>query len=568
MDEQIAMLSRTLCADLDTPISLGVYLRMKYGEWDSYLAMRPVPHNYLDNSTGALQYFKDAQAIELLRKYPDLPVRIDRKQVAIDGFYAAEMQCYRTNQRLRPFLENFGLTPLHERIFPFVDDVRKIVRKILGPLPADLRLRFGPGATFESKGHPHASRFTVADKMSMRLALTPGASDLAVYIYQSAWGRAILQANPHMSAPVFTRGNRFTTVDKDATKDRGICIEPGGNVALQLAAGRVLRSRLKRFGIDLNNGQMLHRALARSGSLAGTLATCDLSSASDTVAHGLVKLFLPEEWYDLLSSLRSPMTWMPKSKGKQGGWVRLEKFSSMGNGFTFELETLIFAAITSVASKSLIGTNVFVFGDDIIYPARASADVLAALRYFGFTPNERKSFHDGPFRESCGGDYFAGFSVRPYYLDKTLDKPSDWISAVNGLRRAADQISLDCYRRTRNRALAQLPAFIRRLRGPSALGDLVIHDKPELWQCVVRNSIRYVRVWRPVLSGVRLSVFHPAVQLATALYGSAEGERTNTLQRCLAALEDRPLPEVGYRDATLMPRNAVTGFRTGRVAFS
>lgn len=563
LHEQIVDLSRALYADLDTPVSLGVYLRQKYGEWDQFLAMRADPAHYIDTSLGADRYLRDAQAIELLRKYPSLPVRIDRKQVAIDGFYAAEKQCKRTNDFLAPFVDNYGFDATTIRLTPFVEQVKRLVSRILGPLPEDLRVRFGPGATFESKGHRHASCLTAADKMTMPLCCTQGAVDLLSFIYETKWGKAVLKRDH--SAPVLVDGNRFTTVPKDATKDRGICIEPGANVALQLAVGRVIRSRLRRFGLDLQNGQDLHRALAQVGSRSGDIATLDLSSASDTVALNLVKVLLPEDWFELLASLRSPKTLIGKR------WVVLEKFSSMGNGFTFELETLIFACLTSVASGAQIGSNVFVYGDDILYPSEKAGAVTNCLRLFGFTPNARKSFSSGPFRESCGGDFFAGFPVRPYYIDGEINDPASWISAHNGLRRASLQLGVDRFRRARNRALGNLPRDVRGIRGPVHLGDLVIHDHESRWVTIERSGIRYVKVWRPILKRVKLLNFSPDVQLAVALYGSAYGQMTNMLDIVTKGLTSEgglKEPVTVVRGAVLVPRNGVCGYRKGWVPFS
>lgn len=561
LDKQVVDMSRALYADLDTPISLGVYLRQKYGEWDQFLAMRADPAVYIDSSLGADRYLRDAQAIELLRKYPGLPAKVDRKAVAVAGFWAAEKQCYQTNKRLQVFVENYGFDATTIRLIPFVEKVKRLVAKILGPLPERLDVKFGPGAVFESKGHPFASSLTVADKMTLLPSVTPEAVDLLPYVYNTAWGRALLAFDRSCHSVV--RGNRFTTVPKDATKDRGICIEPGVNVSLQLSLGKSIRRRLKCFGIDLTNGQDLHRALAQVGSRSGEIATLDLSSASDTVALNLVRLLLPEDWFELLGALRSPRTLI---KGK---WVVLQKFSSMGNGFTFELETLLFAAITTVASGGHLGKDVFVYGDDILYPSSRAAEVTAALRYFGFTPNARKSFSSGPFRESCGGDFFLGYPVRCFYLDKEPNAPNEWISVVNGLRRASRQLGANRFDRARRRALGYLPSNVRRCRGPEVLGDLVVHDHESTWDAVERNSIRYLRVWRPILKKVKLSRFPPLIQLATALYGSADGQITN-MTRLYAGLNGGgPVqPVVLIRDAVLVPRNGVTGYRTGRVAFS
>lgn len=563
--KQLAELSRVLYADLDTPVSLGCFLRFKYGEWDQLVSMTADPRNYPDNSTGTDKFRRDYQAVELLRKCDGLPTTIDTKAVALASFWDAEKQCAQTNFRLAPFVFNFGQSRADMRVFDsFVTPVKKLIARWLGPLPDELQWRFGPGATYESKGHPFASSLTVADKMSMDIHCTSDAADLARWaIWPSAWGRGACEDGLVFK---YVRGNRFTTVRKDATKERGICIEPGANVALQLGVGRHIRTRLKRFGLDLKRGQLLHSILAMSGSLSGDIATIDLSSASDTVAYLLVKLLLPEEWFELLDSLRSPYTLI--GKGKEARWCRLEKFSSMGNGFTFELETLLFAAIAMICCPGeVLGSGVTVYGDDIIVPTQYSNDVVSALKYFGFTPNRRKTYTSGPFRESCGGEFFLGTDVTPYRIKEIPNEPSQWVGVVNGLRQRGAGWSRS--NRARRRALGFIPHPIRRLRGPVAFGDLVIHDDDvESWTTVVRSQIRYVKVYRPILRRISLDRWSPAIQLATALYGTAEGIQTNALARSIAASNGDPIPGIVVRGAYLTPRNGVSGHRMGWAAFS
>jgi len=328
---------------------------------------------------------------------------------------------------------------------------------------------------------------------------------------------------PNRSDPEVVRGNRFTTVAKDALKDRGICIEPSINVFFQLAIGREIRRKLGKVGIDLDDGQARHRQVARDASKTGALCTIDLSSASDTVSRNLVKYFLPDHWYQVLESLRSPFT---KIDGRD---CYLEKFSSMGNGFTFELETLIFLGLSVVATEAagvtpLIGENVLVFGDDIIAPSEASRGLLAILRYCGFTPNERKTFVTGVFRESCGGDFFNGTPARAHYVEEYPHDPASWISLANGLRRVAVQYydsdyELGFVRRAWFCALDAIPSDIRRLRGPVALGDAVIHDVPQHWVVKTQHWIRYVRGYVPIRKAIPLERWDEGTVLASALYG-------------------------------------------------
>lgn len=576
--EQVRKMSLALAEDLDTPRSLTVAILIRHGEWDQLANLRVDPALYLDATSQIERFRRDYQITELLRKFDGLPVVADREQVAKDGFWACEAQCKRTNDRLDKYLYAGADCSADMRILEFISDVKKLIATWLGAIPRDITPKFGPGAIFESKEHRHGRRLTLMDKLTMTPATTSDAAYFLPFFWSdTAWARG-LSDGYHDPAFTLVRGNRFTTVPKDATKDRGICIEPGLNVWLQLGVGTHLKRRLlkaarlnlgaalnlvkgdwvhyKRHGTDdsywyyqhplpsrddLDEGQRRHRERARVASVDGKDATIDLSNASDTVAWKLVKLLLPDQWFDLLDSLRSKFTLI------DGRWVRLEKFSSMGNGFTFELETLIFAAISSVASGGRVGSEVLVYGDDIIVPSSTSPAVLAALRFFGFTPNERKTFHAGVFRESCGGDYFMGENVRPYYLKELPDVPAAWIAVANGLWRASHIggcVLGRPYRRARSIALGFMPSAIRKCRGPEQLGDLVIWDSPKFWQVTVRSSIRYIRIWRPIQKTIPLRHWnrYPLAQLAGALSG---------------------VPSLGPT-----PRDAVTGYRFGRAAFS
>jgi hypothetical protein len=151
--------------------------------------------------------------------------------------------------------------------------------------------------------------------------------------------------------------------------------------------------------------------------------------ASDTLAIELVRDLLPPDWFDILWALRSP-------NGNFDGTIRpWAKFSSMGNGYTFELETIIFLALAkSVCEvKGIKHSQVSVFGDDIILPTDAFAAFSDVLRYSGFCINKEKSFTRGHFRESCGGDYFQGRDVRPFYLKRQIRSVRDLIFLRNSL---------------------------------------------------------------------------------------------------------------------------------------
>lgn len=521
-----------LCEESDTPRSLAVKLLLESEEWDQLVGLTVDPGSYRSSSA----YFRDVVVTDLLRKCEGLPTTVDKRQAAVDSFWDAEKSCYAANERLAPYLFGLSSPESNERVWEVISLARKYLSFVLGSCPDTLDGRFGPGATFGDRGR----YTTVPDKMSSHPSLTSASYGFLLQWGGTAWARACASAN---KSPKFVEGNRFTTVPKDSKKDRGIAIEPSINLFYQLGYGRVLRERLRRAGIDLQNGQDIHRRVACEASIKGHLSTIDLSSASDTVCRNLVKLLLPQRWYDSLESLRSSRTQMPGGK-----WVVLEKFSSMGNGYTFELETAIFLSIAYAVCAlgghlPKEGENLFVYGDDIIIPTAASADVLAALAFFGFTPNRRKTFVCGSFRESCGGDYFDGRPVRAFYLKELPNEPHQWIAWANGLRTVVyDHLGVD--RRDHHpirswaRILDAIPWSVRELRGPPELGDLVVHDAERTWKPHSRNGrknlgaydgrqgdgIRYFKCWRPAgYRRVEWKHFRPEVVLASALYGEGDG---------------------------------------------
>lgn len=537
---------------LATPLAQRCKALVKSGSWDDLVSIKVDPLAY-DN---AEKYFSDAAAVSFIRKCQDLPTTFDKSLVAENGFIEAERQCKRSNERLSVHFDENDLDRIGDIVQTpsgacarLIAEARKEMRKMLGRVPSDLKGRFGPGATYGDRG----LYTTVPDKMTSRPTLTPSALWWLFPWSSTAWAKACANDGREIEC---VRGNRFTTVPKDCTKDRGIAVEPGVNVFYQLAVGKAMRRALKhRVNIDLVQGQSIHRRVACEASTHGCYATLDLSNASDTVSSSLVKLLVPHDWWEVLDSLRSPFTLF---KGK---WVKLEKFSSMGNGFTFELETAIYLAIIlAVRNLRAIeeplegllkpGTDIWVYGDDIIIPTDLASDVVSALTYCGFSINKEKSFTKGDFRESCGGDYFKGVDVRPFFMKEYPNEPQEWITIANGIRRMATSNSSFCAARRDLIdpwfvALDSIPTHIRRLRGPEELGDLVIHDERERWQIRRRGNLDYIAAFRPAqFRVIGWANWKPDVVLATALYGTGDGRRGIT------------------------PRNAVLGYKVGWVPYS
>jgi len=576
-DKLLHEVALRLFEGLAGPRALKAAEMLRAGDYDGLASCKIDPRHY----SFAESYWRDAMAISFLRKCEDLDTSVDRKVVAEETFLACERECLRTNQRLFPYLNPSLYGDAEEGVTRFLARARKEIGAILGRCPDThwtyntreggedfvVKGRFGPGATYGDRG----LLTTIPDKMSSRPTITPDAKFFQIPWMDTLWAKACKSSGRKVE---YVPGNRFTTVPKDCLKNRGIAVEPSLNLFYQLGYGRVIRHRLLKGGIDLPRGQDIHRVKAREASIMGHLATLDLSNASDTVSRILVKLLLPLDWFDVLNQLRSKKTEF------RGGWHVLEKFSSMGNGFTFELETLIFLGLILALSDPPqgerpvleAGVNVFVFGDDIIVPTEYSKDVVRCLSFFGMSVNESKSFVDGPFRESCGGDYFQGVDVRPFFLGEFPSEPQQLISLANGLRLACKGLPSrsNAIRHAWDSVVSAIPSRIRRCRGPEGLGDLCLHDDESRWRFRWRSGIRHFDVYQPLHRKVRWNNWKREVVLASAIYGQSSGENW----RLPHPGEKGAYDSAGYlsrerRDSSgVIPRGPASGYKIGQAAWS
>lgn len=420
------------------------------------------PGLYLNNAVLANMFSKVSLSLD----------GIDPVKKALSRWNEAEMLCTQANNRIRHFRQ-FDHTnrPLPNRL-----DVHQVFhlarRKICDWLseyePDDFleHTRHGPGGTGGDYGSALKRPYTLPFfKFTSLAGVTQGAYFYYIRaIAQSdAWIRAIAQSHcssntePNLSAMSYenrvqladtvvgiARGSSLGFVPKNFLTHRSVCSEPGGNIYCQLGVGAILRKALKRAGCDLSS-QKRNQDLAEAGSVCWRddtrykVATLDMLMASDCLCVELVKELFEPKWFELMDSLRCRET---KYKGV---WHRLEKFSSMGNGFTFELETMVFLALSQAVSD-LNGTSQYyadtfgprytygelsVYGDDIIVPQTCVDQLVLVLKYTGFRTNVDKSFVDGPFRESCGKDFFHGHPVRTAYFEGDLSQTKDVIKLLN-----------------------------------------------------------------------------------------------------------------------------------------
>jgi hypothetical protein len=376
--------------------------------------------------------FRAAHQIKaLFSKNLDLDLGLNPLKAAVEAAIAAELQCGRVNEYFGQLCPLGGVTQV-------ISLARRKIRSVLGKVPTldSLRFRFGPGASTTIKRSAACFENKLAGPLVCSEDMLPVVGEVlklfplwARHHAGPTWGPVSLCGDEDLevggSCSVVVDTASLIFVAKNAKTHRPICVEPALNGFVQLGIGRYLKERLRIHAKQDLGDQTRNQQLARAGSVTGRLATIDLSSASDTLACSVVFDLLPEEWADLLASFRTGvMTYA-------GHKYELEKFSSMGNGYTFELESLIFWALAS-ASTALSGEDqdlVSVYGDDIIVPVKAVDLLIASLTWCGFNLNRSKSFWTGEFRESCGADWLAGEPVRPVFKKDRLSP--QWLNVFH-----------------------------------------------------------------------------------------------------------------------------------------
>lgn len=429
-----------LCKAIDTPISLGAWLRFQYNQL-ALAEMEIRAKDYLSSSRFELDY----SVVCFLSKYKELKTGVDLEKEALQRFTTSEEACLESNRRIRESRKK-GIDPF---ISSVLFQAKRKIAKLLGPFDLSKytdRYGWGPGATDDMR---RRSAFADLKLCQLPISVTPKALP---YIRRAIgldlhWSSVILEVDvndlqgPFCFLPhVFniTEECVIDTVPKNAKTHRVIAKEPRANGFLQKGFGSYIRSRLKRVGIDLDS-QVANQEGAKH-AYWDALATLDLKAASDSMPIELVYELLPWDWAQALDDVRSP-----KGKLPDGRTITLQKFSSMGNGFTFELETLIFWAISSsVIHQKNHGTVCLVYGDDIIVDSSNAEDVIRCLAFCGFQTNKEKSFTEGAFYESCGKHFFEGRDVTPVYQKNPIASELEMVRCGNRIIRLAGRLRVGC----------------------------------------------------------------------------------------------------------------------------
>jgi hypothetical protein len=412
----------------------------------------------------------EALSKSLTKKWEETNPEAERKALA--AFQAANAKCKDFRVTPTSWFDDLVIGECQSILYDWFSDEYDGALPGFGPYEISRGLLPGPGASLGAVGDDFYLKLFCSDLTATDPQL------ISLY-------RSYISSNPLWSgaedARRLVRGERIVSgsslsfVPKNVDISRTICTEPSVNMLFQKALGSIFERILARrvdihiskkregesnsvaesplehvkFGdryrmVALNRRKYLtqpdlNKELCRIGSLDDSsegYCTIDLKSASDSISLGLCKLLLPPFVMRWLERTRSQTVTLPSGESEE-----LFMVSSMGNGFTFPLQTMIFASIVRSVYK-LTGTpirrggakNFGVFGDDIIVTKRNYDLVVRALTLFGFTVNTEKSYSEGWFRESCGADYYKGTDVRGVYV-KGLRTEANIYSSINRLNR-------------------------------------------------------------------------------------------------------------------------------------
>jgi len=415
------------------PRFLSGFLRLIFDQHTGVLLQRP--------NTEAV---RSVRQITCLLKKVELPCTPEREKAAVQKYLDVECEL-RDRLLLSEWTEDDLLEFSRMAILVFGDELADVDRKVF---EGDLFPKHGPGNVSDKlRGNQkwHLPYWTE------RLELIFPFVDFGIPSHRF-WNEALPQfLLPEEEPPV-----KVTLVPKTLKTPRVIAQEPTHMQYMQQGVLHALVTSLESGDSDLSfvgfTSQEVNRLLARDGSLSGAYATIDLSDASDRVLNLLVQEGLCRRypWLGLaLDATRSRQAILP-----DGRLVLLSKFASMGSATCFPVEAMIFTVIAFLGIQRSLNSvltrkdiqffrgSVRVYGDDIVVPTEHAPFVCRELERFALTVNHRKSFWNGKFRESCGGDYYDGEWVTPIRVTTVapqtradVAETQAWFSLSNSLHR-------------------------------------------------------------------------------------------------------------------------------------
>lgn len=225
-------------------------------------------------------------------------------------------------------------------------------------------------------------------------------------------------------------GARASCVPKNNEKSRFINIETTFGCLLQRIDAKCIRDVLRIQLNDLDvviedptlgisyDAQEIHRRMIADSDYA----TVDFSNASDSVRLDVVSGMFPKHIVSLLERHRSEEVLFP-----DGPWAPA-KLSSMGNGFTFEVMTVL---LLSIARQ--LDPTARVYGDDVIIHNDVVDQFISVCSLISFQTNLDKTFVRSNFRESCGSFFHDDFGYIVCYDIHASETYQDVVTSHNKL---------------------------------------------------------------------------------------------------------------------------------------
>lgn len=305
------------------------------------------------------------------------------------------------------------LDPLLKRVM--VRANRLICRVLANANPLDIVPKHGPGAVATGERPSQKPKFKRYYEGLNRLYSYP---EYFYYNHTHVCDRSSGGGGLDNLESLESGTAKVVLVPKDSRGPRLISMEPCEMQWIQQGQMRLMVQTIESHWMTRGKvnftDQSVNQDLACLSS-AGVLplVTMDMKDASDRVSLQLVQCLFPSNWVEALEASRSTATVLPS-----GRTVQLNKFAPMGSAVCFPVEALCFWALSvsyQMETRSLADSLActYVYGDDIIVPAKDYAGLSDLYHRLHLRVNPNKCCIGPSFRESCGVDAFKGVDVTP-----------------------------------------------------------------------------------------------------------------------------------------------------------
>lgn len=404
----------------------------------------------------------DALNRDIIVRYPDYETNTVRKKIPPETKAESDALADRTfksymasvdeafkiaNDLVKRLREGEILELDYRRIF---DKAGDIIERALNSVPFEPQTRFfyGPGASLS--GFQYDVTFkgdirTYKSRLAKLSSLAGELDDLELF-FEPSLADQIRQTAVRSS----WSWDKLHQVPKNIDKNRVITITSVLRKAKQKGIGEWIRKAyrsIRSCGLNHNLDSCArdHQVLAWIASKTGFFDTYDFSSASDRITFPILEEVLlgkprpncQKLWDMMQKSSSLGFEW----KGQRYTY----RSFPMGYSFTFELESLIFFALTvafllewgfTLSEPPLanhIAYLVSTYGDDLIVAfSRARKSFERFFESIGFKLNAEKSFSiETSFRESCGADFDNGTFVRGFYVKTRNPTIRDFLRITN-----------------------------------------------------------------------------------------------------------------------------------------